>query len=59
VQVRLLGDTAVLHGVSIVEQWNVDGETFKTNRYQFMRTYVNVDGRCRLLAGQTMNLSSK
>jgi ketosteroid isomerase-like protein len=59
VQVRLLGDTAVLHGVSIVEQWNADGETFKTNRYQFMRTYVNVDGRCRLLAGQTMNLSSK
>ena len=49
-QVRALGDTAVLHGVSIVEQWNADGGTFKTNRYQFMRTYVNVDGRCRLRA---------
>ncbi len=59
VQARALGDTVVLHGVSIVEQWNADGATFKTNRYQFMRTYVNVDGRCRLLAGQTMNLSSK
>jgi len=59
VQVRLLGDTAVLHGVSVVEQWHADGRTFKTNRYQFMRTYVNLDGNCRLLAGQTMNLSSK
>jgi hypothetical protein len=59
VRVRALGDTSVLHGVSIVEQWNADGKTFKTNRYQFMRTWVNVDGRCRLLAGQTMNLSSK
>lgn len=59
VQVRALGDAAVLHGVSIVEQWNADRSTFKTNRYQFMRTYVNVDGRCRLLAVQTMNLPSK
>lgn len=59
VQARMLGDTAVLHGVSIVEQWNADGQGFKTNRYQFMRTYVNVDGQCKLLAVQTMNLSSK
>jgi hypothetical protein len=59
VQARALGDTTVLHGVSIVEQWNADGQTFKTNRYQFMRTWVNVDGQCRLLAVQTMNLSSK
>lgn len=59
VQARALGDATVLHGVSVVEQWNEDGETFKTNRYQFMRTWVNVDGQCKLLAGQTMNLSSK
>jgi Domain of unknown function (DUF4440) len=59
VQVRALGDATVLHGVSVVEQWNADGATFRTNRYQFMRTWVNVDGQCRLLAGQTMNLSSK
>ena len=59
VQARTLGDATVLHGISIVEQWNADGTTFKTNRYQFMRTWVNADGRCRLLAGQTMNLSSK
>jgi hypothetical protein len=59
VQARALGDTVVVHGVSIVEQWHADGTTFKTNRYQFMRTYVNVEGHCRLLAGQTMNLSSK
>ncbi|HEX8604938.1 MAG TPA: nuclear transport factor 2 family protein [Pseudoduganella sp.] len=59
VQARALGDAVVLHGMSIVEQWAADGKTFKTNRYQFMRTYVSVDGHCRLLAGQTMNLSSK
>ena len=59
VQARTLGDTTVLHGISVVEQWNADGQTFKTNRYQFMRTWVNVDGQCRLLAVQTMNLSSK
>ncbi|WP_165390702.1 nuclear transport factor 2 family protein [Pseudoduganella lutea] len=59
VQARVLGDTAVLHGISVVEQWQADGSTFKTNRYQFMRTYVNVDGQCRLLAVQTMNLSSR
>ncbi|MBB3219259.1 nuclear transport factor 2 family protein [Pseudoduganella umbonata] len=59
VQARTLGETTVLHGISTVEQWNADGQTFKTNRYQFMRTWVNVDGQCRLLAVQTMNLSSK
>ncbi|WP_338760396.1 nuclear transport factor 2 family protein [Massilia sp. METH4] len=59
VQARTLGDTTVLHGVSIVEQWNADGTTFKTNRYQFMRTWVDVAGQCRLLGVQTMNLSSK
>jgi ketosteroid isomerase-like protein len=59
VQARALGDTVVLHGISVVEQWNPDGKTFKTNRYQFIRTWVNADGRCQLLGVQTMNISSK
>ncbi|MRW89693.1 DUF4440 domain-containing protein [Duganella sp. FT80W] len=50
------GDTTVLRGVSTTEQWNADGVTWRANRYQFMRTYVNVDGQCKLLAVQTMNL---
>jgi len=50
------GDTVVLRGVSTTEQWNADGTTWRTNRYQFMRTYVNVAGQCKLLSVQTMNL---
>jgi ketosteroid isomerase-like protein len=53
-----LGDTVVLRGLSTVEQWNPDGKTWRINRYQFMRTYVNVAGACKLLSVQTMNLSS-
>ncbi|WP_343732793.1 nuclear transport factor 2 family protein [Duganella sp.] len=56
VQVHTLGDTAVVRGISTTEQWNADGITWRTNRYQFMRTYVNVGGECKLLAVQTMNL---
>ncbi|QGZ42416.1 uncharacterized protein DUF4440 [Pseudoduganella flava] len=59
VHVHAQGETVVLRGLSIVEQWNADGATFRTNRYQFMRTYVNVDGQCKLLAVQTMNLAAK
>ena len=59
VTARALGDTVVLHGLSIVEQWNADSTAFGTNRYQFMRTYVNVAGQCRLLAVQTMNIGSR
>jgi hypothetical protein len=50
------GRNSVVRGVSTTEQWNADGTTWRTNRYQFMRTYVNVDGQCKLLSVQTMNL---
>lgn len=56
VAVHVQGDTSVVRGVSTTEQWNADGTTWRTNRYQFMRTYVNVDGQCKLLSVQTMNL---
>ena len=52
------GDTVVLRGLSSVEQFNADGKTWRTNRYQFMRTYVKVDGACKLLANQTMKVWS-
>lgn len=58
VKVHVQGDTAVVRGLSSVEQWNADGKTWRTNRYQFMRTYVNVDGHCKLLATQTMKVWS-
>jgi len=56
VHVHHQGDTSVVRGVSTTEQWNPDGVTFRANRYQFMRTYVNVAGQCKLLSVQTMNL---
>jgi ketosteroid isomerase-like protein len=52
------GDTVVLRGLSTVDQWNADGRTFRSNRYQFMRTYVNDGGKCRLLSNQTMKVWS-
>jgi len=52
------GDTVVLRGLNTVEQWNADGKTWKTNRYQFMRTYVNAGGACKLLSVQTMKVWS-
>jgi ketosteroid isomerase-like protein len=55
---HVLGDTVVLRGLSTVEQWNADGKTWRSNRYQFMRTYVNVAGACKLLAVQTMKVWS-
>lgn len=55
---QALGNTAVLQGLSSVDKWNPDGESFRTLRYQFMRTYVEVDGQCRLLAVQTQKVWS-
>lgn len=56
VHAHVQGDTVVLRGVSTTVQWNADGQTSRSNRYQFMRTYVNVAGECKLLSVQTMNL---
>ncbi|WP_432378039.1 nuclear transport factor 2 family protein [Duganella sp. P38] len=56
VHVHVQDDTSVVRGVSTTEQWNPDGATFRSNRYQFMRTYVSVAGQCKLLSVQTMNL---
>jgi hypothetical protein len=53
-----LGNTAVLQGLSSVDKWNPDGKTFRTSRYQFMRTYVEQHGECKLLAVQTMKVWS-
>ena len=52
VQVRRLGDAAVIHGSTTVEEIKADG--LHINTYQFLRTYVTTDKGCRLLAGQTM-----
>lgn len=56
VKAHVLGDTVVLRGLSSVDTWNADGKTWRTNRYQFMRTYVNSAGECRLLSVQTMKV---
>jgi len=53
-----LGNTVVLQGLSSVDKWNPDGKTFRTSRYQFMRTYVEEKGECKLLAVQTMKVWS-
>lgn len=53
-----LDKTAVLQGLSSVEKLNPDGKTFRTSRYQFMRTYVEHNGECKLLAVQTMKVWS-
>jgi hypothetical protein len=53
-----LDKTAVLQGLSSVDKWNADGKTFRTSRYQFMRTYVEHAGQCKLLAVQTMKVWS-
>ncbi|MFC5458487.1 nuclear transport factor 2 family protein [Massilia niabensis] len=55
---HISGDTVVLRGLSSVEQFNADGKTWRTNRYQFMRTWVNLGGACKLLANQTMKVWS-
>jgi len=58
ITLQRLGTTVVLHGLSSVDKWNSDGETFRTSRYQFMRTYVEHRGECKLLAVQTMKVWS-
>lgn len=53
-----LGNTVVLQGLSSVDKLNPDGKTLRTSRYQFMRTYVEQKGECKLLAVQTMKVWS-
>lgn len=53
-----LGNTVVLQGLSSVDKLNPDGKTLRTYRYQFMRTYVEQNGDCKLLAVQTMKVWS-
>ena len=50
VQVLQLGSTTVLTGFTTVER-----ET-SSPKYNFMRTWVEVDGRCYLLASHTMHI---
>jgi hypothetical protein len=56
--VRQLKSVAVVEGLSSVEKWNADGKTFRTSRYQIMRTYVAIKGECKLLAVQSMKVWS-
>lgn len=56
--VRHLQSTAVVEGLVSVEKWNADGKTFRTSRYQVMRTYVELTGECKLLAVQSMKVWS-
>lgn len=58
VQAHVLGQAVVLRGLSTVEQWNADGKTWRSNQYQFMRTYAEVNGQCKLLAVQSMKVAS-
>ncbi len=58
VSVLRLENTAVLQGLSSVEKWNPDGKTYRTSRYQFIRTYVKQGDACKLLAVQTMKVWS-
>lgn len=53
-----LANTVVLEGLSSVDKWNDDGKSYRTSRYQFMRTYVAVKNECKLLAVQTMKVWS-
>lgn len=53
-----LHKTVVLSGVSSVKKLNPDGQTVRVYRYRFLRTYVASGKHCRLLAVQTMNISS-
>ncbi len=48
IEVRILGATGVVTGFTIVDRGPAP------TRYAFMRTYVEIDGRCVLLANQTM-----
>ena len=50
VETRILGSTGVVTGFTVVDRG--PGST----RYNFMRTYVEVGGRCVLLANHTMEV---
>lgn len=56
--VHRLDNTSVLSGTSLAERFNDDGESSRASRYQFMRTYVAREGKCYLLAVQTMKVWS-
>lgn len=58
VQAHSLQNTVVLRGLSCVDKWNEDGKTWRTSRYQFMRTYVSTGKTCKLLSVQTMKVWS-
>ena len=58
VSMQRLDKTVVLQGLTSVDKWNADGKTFRTLRYQFMRTYVEHNRECKLLAVQTMKVWS-
>lgn len=58
ISVQRLDKTVVLQGLSSVDKWNADGKTFRTLRYQFMRTYVEHNRECKLLGVQTMKVWS-
>lgn len=58
ISAQRLDKTVVLQGLSSVDKWNSDGKTFRTLRYQFMRTYVEHNHECKLLAVQTMKVWS-
>ena len=48
VQVIILGATAVVTGITVVDRGP------KPTTYHFMRTYVEIEGECKLLANHTM-----
>ena len=50
-KVIILGSTAVVTGYIYVDHGD------NISKYNFMRTYVEIDGRCLLLANQTMKIS--
>ncbi|MCP8900404.1 nuclear transport factor 2 family protein [Gilvimarinus xylanilyticus] len=50
------GDTAVIYGLSTVDKFS-DGPRH-ANRYHYMRTWVNTENGCRLIAAQTMKVWS-
>ncbi len=50
VEYRILGSTGVVTGFAVVDRQS--GST----RYNFMRTYAEVSGRCVLLANHTMQI---
>ncbi len=50
VEYRILSSTAIVTGFTVVDRGS------RSNRYNFMRTYAEVSGRCLLLANHTMDI---